>query len=168
MKEFFKKNKKRIIVFLIFISILSVFWILSQTKKVPKTTPTPIGAPLQFKLLRTNPAYGVGAQIINTNAIDFKFSKPIDVSTLVVNISPEIEFSFETDEENRVLYIIPNPNWTTDQLYKFLISVNSKDGDKLPEKIEYQLQIKPITTSELTEQFFTPEPSNTPEATPVP
>lgn len=166
MKNVFQKNKKKLLTILAILSLLSVAWIILTTKKqkaIVTPTPTPTGIPLEFKLLRTNPAYGEGAQIIDTNAIDFKFSKPIDVSSLIISITPEINYYFETDEEDRLLYIIPQPKWETKKLYNISIKVKSKDGESLSKSIDYKLQIEPITTSELTEQFFTPEPSIIPE-----
>lgn len=160
IKNFFSKNKKKLLIAAIFVSLLSIIWIISKTKRQDQPSPTSSPIPLKFELLRANPSYGVGAQIIDTNAVDFKFSKPIDISTLVINIEPKINYSFETDGDKRILYISPNSNWETGQLYNISIDVSSEEGEKLPKKIDYQLQIKEITEGIPAEIFFSPEPEN--------
>lgn len=156
VKTFIKKYQKIIIVFF-FVFLILIIWIFSKSQKpIVLTTPTPL--PIKFEIKRTIPSSGVGAQILQTSAIEFIFSKQIDLSSLAVTVNPNIEFNFEYDKDLRTLFIRALPYWEYNKEYEISIDVRSEENEGLDNKIEYKLKINKFTNSNMEEVFLTPKP----------
>ncbi|MFC1625577.1 hypothetical protein ACFL1Q_00845 [Patescibacteria group bacterium] len=148
-----KKINKKVIFFgiLLIFSFFSVYWILSKKSSTPIITPTPI--PIKFGLLKTNPTNGIGLEVVPTTAVEFIFSKEVDVSSLVITSTPSANLSFETSESLKALYIREVPYWEINKEYIIKIDVKSKDGDTLDQTIEYPLKFIEAKSSNLIEKF---------------
>ena len=80
IKTFIKKYQKIITIFF-FVFLVLIIWMFPKSQK-PIAFPTPTPLPIKFEIRRTIPSSGVGAQILQTSAIEFIFSKQIDLSSI--------------------------------------------------------------------------------------
>ena len=156
IKTFIKKYQKIITIFF-FVFLVLIIWIFPKSQK-PIAFPTPTPLPIKFEIRRTIPSSGVGAQILQTSAIEFIFSKQIDLSSLVIIVNPHVEFNFEYDKDLRTLFIRALPYWEYNKEYEISIDVRSKENESLDNKIEYKLKINKFTNSNMEEVFLTPIP----------
>ena len=129
------KNKKRIIFFaLVILSLFSLLWIIFMTRGKPSNTPSPTPT-TKFELIKTIPANNSIDPLLSTSAIEFYFSKPIKVESLVINSNPNVDTIFELNQNNTVLYVRAGEGWQYGTLYELTINATSKDNEELPEKI---------------------------------
>jgi hypothetical protein len=137
------KDKKRIIFFaLVILSLFSLLWIIFMTRGKPSNTPSP--APTtKFELIKTIPLNNSTDPLLSTSAIEFYFSKPIKVESLVINTNPNVNIIFELNQNNTILYVRAEEGWQYGTLYELIVSAVSKDNEELPGKIV--LKFKPAT-----------------------
>ena len=129
------KNRKRLFLFaLIILSLISLLWIFFATQGKPDTTPLPTPT-TKFELVKTIPANNSTDPLLSTSAVEFYFSKPIKVESLVIASEPKTNIIFDLNENNSVLYVKAVEGWKYETLYKLTISVSSADNDNLSEKI---------------------------------
>jgi len=129
------KNRKRVFLFvLIILSLLSLLWIIFIIRGKSDTKPGPTPT-TKFELIKTIPLNNSTEPLLSTSAVEFYFSKPIKVESLVIMSEPKTNITFELDENNSVLYVKAVEGWKYETLYKLTISVSSADNDNLPEKI---------------------------------
>jgi len=137
------KNKKRIFFFaLIVLSLVSLLWIIFKTQDDSNTNPSPTPT-TKFELIKTIPVNNSTDPLLPTSAIEFYFSKPIKIESLVISSNPKVNIIFELDQNNTVLYVRAEEGWQYGTLYGLTIGVSSKDSEELPEKII--LNFKPGT-----------------------
>lgn len=125
------KNKKVVFIFVLFLlSILSIFWILSKSgvKFAQKPTPTPYE---EFKLIKSIPENNSSNPLLDTSSIEFYFSKPIDVSSLVINVEPQTDIVIDTDDNNKALFVHVVGGWQYETLYKMSVEVKSSTGETI-------------------------------------
>lgn len=151
IKEYLKKNP--ILSALAVISFISLFFIFFQptNKSNPKNQPTP--TPIKFNFIRSIPSSGGVSNIIPTSAIEFQFSKPVEVSTLTLTMDPYEPFETQTNKNGTSVYIRPLPKWQQGKVYNFKLSIKSKEGEELDEPIDFNLKIEPLKDSPLIEKF---------------
>lgn len=162
MNKFIKKYKVAIIILIVLAIIFLLYALFSKKNNLGLIGSTPTPEPIPFALRGIIPTYGVGTKIIETSAIEFRFSKPLDTLSVNIKIDPEIEHSFELDEDNKVLFIRAVPWWKVGQKYTITVQVKSIGGEKLDKPIIYDLQIEQMKESELSEPYF-PQESPTPK-----
>ncbi len=144
-------NKKRLfIITLGILSLISVIWIFSFSNK-PKTEPSPTPKPIRFDLKRTIPENNSNNYFPATTAIEFSFTKPLDRASLVINTKPQTDVVFETDQNDQNLYIRALKGWKFNTNYQISIDVDSKDGESLPQKIDFNFQVTLPKSSQLDE-----------------
>jgi hypothetical protein len=85
-------------------------------------------------------------------ALQFQFSKQIDVESAVVTISPFVNVNAAPDITGKTLYISPEKEWTYNVQYELEISeIKSIEGELLSEPLEYNFKFTSPTDSPLTE-----------------
>lgn len=137
--KLFSNKKNILLLILTVLSILSILWIFFTTSKRKVIPPSP--APnIKFELIRTIPENGSKDLSPNTSALEFDFSKPIEISTLVMNSVPKTDLLFETDNEDKILYIRALNGWEIGTSYTITINVSSKDKDNLQNKIIFNFE----------------------------
>lgn len=123
------RNKKILsILILLVLSFLSVIWILYKSGIKLKQEPTPTPH-VEFKLIKSIPGDNSSDPFLDTSAIEFYFSKPIDVSSVTINVDPETDTVIETDNDNTSLFIRAHRGWKYGTLYKIAVKVKSSVGD---------------------------------------
>ncbi len=145
-------NKKLfLLLVLIVLSFISFAWIVSKIRKSEINTPIPTPESVFFELIRTIPENNSINTIPSTTSILFYFSKPVDLSTLVLNSNPKSNLTFETDNNDTVLYVRNQDGWQYDTQYKITINISSKDKQPLPENINFNFKTTRITRSDMDE-----------------
>lgn len=129
------KNKKRLILFsLVILSLFSLLWIIFKTQDKTGISPSPVPI-TKFELIKTIPINNSTDPLLSTSAVEFYFSKPIKVGSLVINSDPKVNIIFELNQNNTILYVRAGEGWQYGTFYELTISVISKDNEELPEKI---------------------------------
>ncbi len=134
------KNKKIVPVFILLVlSVLSIVWILSKSGVGfrQKPTPTPY---VEFKLIKSVPENNSSGSLLSTSSIEFYFSKPIDISSLVINTNPQTDTIIETDDNNTSLFVRAMEGWQYEVSYKMTIEAKSSTGEVIP---PIELNFKP-------------------------
>lgn len=149
LKKLLTDKKKLSLIVLILLSTLALVWILLISKGgVSKPTNTPL--PVKFSLVKTIPESGSINSFPATTAIEFDFSKPIDINTLTINSIPKSNITFETDQNDTSLFIRSIDGWSYGTTYEITISVMSKDKEG-PEKITLTFKTNLPKSSNLDE-----------------
>jgi len=144
-------SKKRLIFLALFvISVISLVWLFSLSKK-PAISPTPTPVPTKFELIKAIPTNGSKNLFPATSAIEFDFSKQIDINTLVITSTPKADVAFETDQGGKILFIRALGGWRLATTYEITVDVVSKDKDKLPENIIYTFEANIPKSSQMDE-----------------
>lgn len=147
----FLTNKKRLfIITLGVLGLISIIWIFSVSNK-PKTEPSPTPNPIKFELKKTIPENNSNNYFPATTAIEFSFTKPLNVKSLVINTKPQTDIVFETDQNDQTLYIRALKGWKFNTNYQISINVDSKNGELLPQKIDFNFQVTLPKSSQLDE-----------------
>lgn len=129
------KNRKRLILFsLVILSLFSLLWIIFKTQDKTDISPSPVPI-TKFELIKTIPVNNSVDPLLSTSAVEFYFSKPIKVESLVINSDPKVNIIFELNQNNTVLYVLAEEGWQYGTFYELTISAISKDNEELPEKI---------------------------------
>lgn len=131
---------------IVFLALIVLGAIFGRVQK-PRPTPTPV----PFELLGTIPASGSVNVFPVTTAVEFVFSKPINVDTLVLGSVPAENLTFETDQKDAVLFVRAVNGWRLGVKYQITISVTSKDGETLP-AISYSFEVNSPKVSPLDER----------------
>jgi hypothetical protein len=150
LNKIFSSKKRFALLALFVFSAISLVWLFSVSKK-PSISPTPTPTPIKFELIRTIPANGSKNLFPATSAVEFDFSKQIDVSTLVIVSNPNADVVFETDQSGKTLFIRAPGGWRLATTYEITVDVLSKDKDKLPEKIVYTFEANIPKSSQMDE-----------------
>lgn len=114
-------------------------WIFSMTNKQRPVKPSPTPN-VKFELVRTIPANGSKDFSPNTSALEFDFSKPIDINTLILTSVPKTPLIFETNNEGNALYIRTQDGWKIGTNYTLTIDVSSIDKENLDNKIIFTFE----------------------------
>lgn len=152
MRDLLQNKKIRIIAVFLIVSIISVVWIILKTIKQPNL-PVSTPVPVVFGLLKAIPQNGVNTTIVPTSAIEFIFNKSINPNTLIVSINPQSELKYEASQNGRSVFVRVTPFWETNMNYKITLNVQSDEGEKLSQEIQYPLRIIKQTESNLIEKF---------------
>ena len=113
--------------------------------------PTPTLVPVPFELLNTFPPSGERQMPIANLALEFTFSKELDITSGNVKVTPFTSFEFSLGRDKKTLAIYPTTEWEYNINYKVVISIDSTDGQKLDSPIEYSFTPTKFTGSDLTE-----------------
>lgn len=153
MRDLIKKHWK-LLLFVIIVATLTLLYLLlkspSQTA-TPSVTPIPSPTPIPFELINTFPPPGDNNIVLSNLALQFAFSKPIDIDTAIVIVEPFIFIDKSTDIKGSTLILHPEEDWVFDTTYNLTIEVKSEEGEDLPEEIEYSFTPQSITESDLIE-----------------
>lgn len=130
------KNYRKVVVFFIVISFVSLFTYLFFKKSKEIETPTVLPA---LKLIQTNPLPGNREMLFMGTAILFEFDSPIDISTAIIIINPNILLDISKGiKNNNILAISPVGEWEENTNYTITIKgLKTRDGKILNEDIEY-------------------------------
>jgi hypothetical protein len=143
------KTKKIALILFFTLSILSIVYIYLKTKSENRVAiPTPI--PVVFELQKAIPGNNSEVSILPTQSIEFQFSKAINTNKLILTTTPYEPFTFEKINGNKTLLIRPTPTWEVNRQYQIKFTIESEDGEKLPE-FTYKFKITPMKDSLLTE-----------------
>lgn len=142
--------KKYWVVLVITIGLILLFFARSikTTRPVP-VPPTP--TPVVFELINIYPPAGERQLPLQNLAIDFTFSKPLDVSATLIQIKPFTNFETSTSSKGKVLSIYPLENWEYNIEYAITIEPKSEDGQSLSAAINYTFKPTPFTDSPMIE-----------------
>lgn len=131
------KNYRKVVVFFILISFVSLFAYLFFKKSKETETPTVLPA---LKLIQTNPLPGNREMLFMGTAILFEFDSPIDISTAIIIINSNISLEINKgNKNNNILAISPVGEWGENTNYIITIKkgLKTRDGKILNEDIEY-------------------------------
>lgn len=151
MKNFLLNKKRVVLIVLVILSIISIVFIIFSVQKNKKPLNTPSPTPVVFEFLRSIPANGSKTLFPNTSAIELDFSKPVDVSTLIISINPKIEYTTEFDFQDSVIFIKPIESWNLGQRYDITLSVKSKDKESLKSSVQLNFEANNPKSSQLDE-----------------
>lgn len=146
-----KLNIRKIGITISVVVIIIIIFLVAKRDN-NQTVSIPTSVPVVFEFTSVNPPNGSTSNVPSTTAVDFNFSKPIDYSTIAVISTPNINISFNTDQTGKILFVRSIDGWQTGTKYNFKINLKSKDGEALPELIDYSFQIQKPTQSLMDER----------------
>jgi len=117
---------------------------LSPVIKNPPTDVTPDDTTLY--VVSVTPPDNYRNNLDNTSPIMFIFNKAIDINTLALSVTPNIELSTEVAGEGKNELVIRPKNyvWGTSILYQItLLNLSAVDGSKMKDKIVYRYFTSP-------------------------
>lgn len=132
---------------LLFVFLLKKDIIKPTQPPIPTQTPTP----MPFELIKIFPPPGERQTPIDNLAINFTFSKPVDVSTTVIQIKPFTSFDVSLSSEGKTLSVYPLERWGYNVEYSITIEPKSLDGQGLPSPINYAFKPTQFTESPMDE-----------------
>jgi len=120
MKRFFTKRRVILITTILLLLLLTAFAFKKDSTQEPIVLP-----PGEVKLLQTTPPAGTRDMLFMGTAIIFEFDSPIDISTVVIKISPSIDFEIDPGKGNaNAIAIKPLGEW--DDGVKYQITINKE------------------------------------------
>ncbi len=138
--------RHKIITALVILSILSLFYLISTTKRASSPTPAPTPTLLPLILTRTEPLGGRIRTIWTTTAIAFVFNQPVDLQSMSYTIQPATQIELFLSPDKSTLYLRPHSRWEEKINYQIEITgLTSQAGTKLTTKIHYEFEIKQPT-----------------------
>ena len=139
------KNKKVLILLVLFlVSISSVVYLALQTKKPSVTPPPDLETQTQLKILNYYPNQERQPMPSTEIAVSFTFNLPVSLENLSVLITPSVDKSLSLSKDQKILYIQPLTPWKYDTRYQIIVQ-------GLP--IEAELSFIPISPSQIQEVF---------------
>lgn len=151
-----EKLKKLALILLLILITIGAFVIYQLLKKgevsttAPEPVPTEVEGVTPLKVLSIYPQQG-DVQLADTrNSIVIEFDKDVDVSTIIVETSPELDFKFSNHPDiNFYGSVIMQPlsPWKENTTYKINILKGVKalyDNSRLKEDIILEYNILPI------------------------
>ena len=121
-----KFKNKRIILGLALLSVLSIFFLLSSTKK-PRppilTAPLPFTTrpPSSLQITNSYPPSGKYTSLFPSTALTFTFNQPISLDKVRVEITPKTSLSLSLSSNRLRLYASPAKPWQYDKEYKIKV-----------------------------------------------
>lgn len=146
MRKFFKKYWIAIIAFLMIAGIVALL-----LTRAGEPTPSPTPSPNPFKIENTYPKPGSYEVVIPNLAIEFIFTKNVDLAKTAIDISPTSEIDISYGDTEKSVVVRPDIEWQMDTSYTFRVTAESKDGKRLEETFEYQIEFTPLEQSGLEE-----------------
>jgi hypothetical protein len=146
MKAFIKKYWLATILFCFIVSI----FIFIITRK-GDTPPTPTPTPIVFEVKNTYPNAGSHQIALDNLAIEFLFSKEVDLAKTAIKISPATDINISYGDTKKSVIVRPEEDWTKSREYKFTISAFSLEGESL--EYNYNITFEPIGPSDFQENF---------------
>ena len=147
-----KKYKFVIIATLLFLLVIIYFRSKYKTE-IPSQTITPTPIVEEFRLEHIFPPAGK-QKMANLNiALQFKFSKPINLESAETELRPFLDTEYSTNEFGNTLYIIPKTQWVHNTQYEITLDIKSNDGKQLTAPVKHSFTFTPFTHSPLEENY---------------
>lgn len=146
MRNLLKKYWLAIILVAVFVLIVSFFFFRRE-----KPTPSPTPTPTAFEITNTYPRPGTYEVVIADLAIEFLFTKDVDLAKTAIKISPSSDIDISYGDTQRSVVVKPEGEWEMDVLYTFEVTAVSKEGESLEKPFEYTVRFTPLTESGLRE-----------------
>lgn len=138
--------KHKLLFLFVFISIVSLFYLVVSTKKqtpIPFLSPSPAPSLIPLDLIRTEPLQGKQKTIWTTTAVSFVFNQEIDIKTLSYTIFPSTKSAPFLGPQKNILYIRPQIGWKESTPYQIkIVSLSSVSGQPLLEEKTYDFEIE--------------------------
>lgn len=128
--------------------------LISEDGRLPTSTPSLITGK-DFELIKMFPLPGENMVGLPNSVITFTFSTPVDVDTVELEITPDIEMNtFINENDESILYIRPATEWILGTNHQIKLNIKAKDGKKLGNTIEFDFLPTLITEIILDEEYF--------------
>lgn len=152
ISRFLSRPKSLLILGIGILSLFSIFYVLSLSKKTSSPPITNvISTPSQAfsvppTLRYTDPPPGKQESFWTTTAIEFKFDQPIDPLSVKFSVQPKTELAYSASEDKTSIFIRPQDAWKTNTSYILTIESLSNYSDLLiADPINYPFEIVPPT-----------------------
>ena len=137
-----------------FLVILVVYFQLKSKEEIPEQPMVPSITPVQFQLKSAFPSQEKQKMANPKIALQFKFSEPIDLSSIKCEINPSIFVDYSTNEFEDILYITPKDQWSYNKQYKILLDINSANEQPLATPVKHSFEFTPFASSPLQDDFI--------------
>lgn len=148
MKKFLKRYWLAVALVALFIVIIVFF--VSRKEDAPPTS-TPI--PTTFDVINTYPREGVHEVVIANLAVEFIFSKEVDLAKTAIKVSPTSNIDISYGDTQKSVVIRPESEWEMDTEYTFEVRAVSQEGETLEDPYIYEVEFTPLTESGLEENY---------------
>ena len=108
---------------------------------------------MAFEVINTYPREGTHEVVLSNLAIEFIFSKEVDLAKTAIKLSPTADIDISYGDTQKSVVIRPENEWQMDTEYNFTVTAISTDGESLDEPYTYDVSFTQVTDSDLEETY---------------